>query len=88
VRGFITRLKIRKYQEMMDNYERAKLNEMLSSMQASVKDYSKAHLNQTPSLQMSAIKENVTAEKNYTGMKSMIREEVPEMPNFKEEPKV
>jgi hypothetical protein len=37
---------------------------------------------------MSAIKENVTAEKNYTSKKSMMREEVPEMPNFKEEPKV
>lgn len=38
---------------------------------------------------MSSIKENVTAEKNsYSGIKSLKREEVPEMPKFKEEPKL
>jgi hypothetical protein len=29
---------------MMDRYQKAKLDEMLKSMQASVQDYSKAHL--------------------------------------------
>ncbi len=54
-----------------------------------MKDYSKAHLNQTPGLEMSAIKENVTAEKtSYSGIKSLRREEAPELPKFKEEPKL
>lgn len=36
-RGFITRLKLQKVQQLTSDFERAKLNEMLGSMQATVK---------------------------------------------------
>ena len=62
-RGFITRIKVKQVQIFAAEFERARLNEMLGSMQASVKDFA-AHTNRfTPGKMMSPIKEFATAEK-------------------------
>jgi hypothetical protein len=65
-RGFITRLKLRKFQEMQDAYEKAKLADMLNEMSSSVNDY--ALMKATPAKDarptMSPIKEIATGEKS------------------------
>ena len=61
-RGFITRIKVRSVQLLAAQLERAHLNEMLGSMQATVKDFAK-HSQITPAKFMSPIKEFATEEK-------------------------